>query len=412
MARFITAGILVAALATLACGEAEPESAHRFEVETVDGAEIATNRGGPRFAEPLFTLEEQLTLVQDLNNEESLLYEPSDFARAADGNYYVADSGNGRIAVFDPTGQYLRSIGREGQGPGEFSDSFELQAPFDVEIQAFDSDAQRTQRFAFDGTFIDSVAVLTEGRAESLVREPDGTLVFTRSESERDGDLYLQAAIIGVIPSDADGPIAEVTTDSMVTYVTSTLVTEEFAATVLMQVPFGGTPLAFRRGDGLVLVNGESGQVEWRTEDGALQRRSLIERPPLPVTESMRQANAEEYQAARERLAGLGNEYPEPPEPWYPEVSGWWNRGHLDDVGYLWLRDAAQATLAREGEETRYEILSPDGEYLGHVFLPTSDFRVQEGTILARDQDPVTEEARLRVFRLRPSAPGFTYPEP
>lgn len=44
-------------------------------------------------------------------------------------------------------------------------------------------------------------------------------------------------------------------------------------------------------------------------------------------------------------------------------------------------------------------------------FLLFTEFRVQDGTILARDEDPVTEEARLRVLRLRSNAPGFTYPE-
>ena len=407
---FVTTGLLVAALGTLACGEPEPGASHRFEVQTVDRVEIVTNRAGPRFAEPLFTLEEQLTLVQDLNNEESLLYRPSDFARGSDGNYYVADSGNGRIAVFDDDGRFLRAFGRDGQGPGEFGGRLELQAPFDVEIQVFDEDTERTQRFAFDGTFVESVAVPTEGHVESLVREPDGTRVFTRTVFERGDDLQLDSTIIGVMPPGADSSVAEVSTTSMPTYVSSRITTEEFTTLVWVQIPFGGYPLAFRYGDGLVLVNGDIGQVEWRAADGTLRRRALIERTPLRVTESMRQVFADKFRAARERDAEEGRQFPTMPKLWYPEVSGWWRTGLIDDAGYLWLQDSAQATLAGEGDETRYEILSPDGEYLGHMFLPFTDFRVQDGTILARDEDPVTEEARLRVFRLLPNAPGFTYP--
>jgi len=36
------------------------------------------------------------------------------------GNLYVLDNGNARIQVFGKDGSFLRSIGREGEGPGEF----------------------------------------------------------------------------------------------------------------------------------------------------------------------------------------------------------------------------------------------------------------------------------------------------
>jgi len=390
LTRSVMVGTLALAVGTLACGEAEPESTHRFEVETIDGVEVATTRGGPRFTEPLFTLEEQLTLVQEMSDEQSLLYRPRGFARGADGNYYVADSGNGRIAVFSDTGRFLRAIGREGQGPGEFSDSIVLQ-----------------QRFEFDGTFIGGVTLPTEGRLDSLLREPDGTLVLTRGEEGDSVDEFIHAStIIGVIPPGADAPVAEITTSSTAAWLMSTVQTEEFTATVMLQIPFSAEPGALRHGDGVVLVNGDIGEVEWRDVDGTLRRKASVERPPTPVTEPMREAVAESFRAARERDAEEGRQYPAPmPELWYPEESGWWRNGQIDDAGYFWLQDAAQASQTRDDDETRYEILSPAGELLGHVFLPFT------GTILAVDEDPETEEARLRVFRLRPNAPGFAYPE-
>ena len=114
VARLVTTGVLVAAMGTLACGDADPGVDHLFEIETVGGVEIVINRDGPRFNEQLFALDEQLTLVQDPGNEDSLLFRPRDFARGGDGNYYVADAGNGRIAVFSDAGEFLRGIGREG----------------------------------------------------------------------------------------------------------------------------------------------------------------------------------------------------------------------------------------------------------------------------------------------------------
>jgi sugar lactone lactonase YvrE len=36
------------------------------------------------------------------------------------GNIYILDAANSRIQKFGPDGNYLATIGRKGQGPGEF----------------------------------------------------------------------------------------------------------------------------------------------------------------------------------------------------------------------------------------------------------------------------------------------------
>jgi len=53
-------------------------------------------------------------------DEEDFLYMPSDIAKDSRGFIYIADSGNSRIQKYDSKGRLLKSIGREGQGPGEF----------------------------------------------------------------------------------------------------------------------------------------------------------------------------------------------------------------------------------------------------------------------------------------------------
>jgi len=45
---------------------------------------------------------------------------PISFDVGADGRVYVLDAGNGRVQVFDQSGEYLTQWGREGSGEGEF----------------------------------------------------------------------------------------------------------------------------------------------------------------------------------------------------------------------------------------------------------------------------------------------------
>lgn len=48
------------------------------------------------------------------------LIDPGDVAVGEDGMVYVADTDPAVIKVYDSTGAFLRTIGREGEGPGEF----------------------------------------------------------------------------------------------------------------------------------------------------------------------------------------------------------------------------------------------------------------------------------------------------
>lgn len=50
----------------------------------------------------------------------------SDVAIDAQGNLYALDSQLSTISVFDPDGKFLRTIGREGEGPGEFRRASQL----------------------------------------------------------------------------------------------------------------------------------------------------------------------------------------------------------------------------------------------------------------------------------------------
>jgi hypothetical protein len=79
-----------------------------------------------------------------------------------DNNLYVADSGWNKILVFSPSGVYLRSVGDAGQGPGEFMASPEISSlrishGLDGRFYVLDSANKRLSVFdrnlAIDGTY-------------------------------------------------------------------------------------------------------------------------------------------------------------------------------------------------------------------------------------------------------------------
>lgn len=117
-----TPGLLIVAFSVVSCAEA-PSSAAVWpgEVDTLnDGVIVVRNPEPDHWAPPSpWTLEEDLR-IGSFGSEG-----PEDFANIQDvavdgrGFLYVSHRMPAEIRVFDEEGQFVRRIGREGQGPGE-----------------------------------------------------------------------------------------------------------------------------------------------------------------------------------------------------------------------------------------------------------------------------------------------------
>lgn len=57
---------------------------------------------------------------QELEKEEIFLYKPQRISSDKSGHVYISCIGDHRILEFDAEGKFINSIGRAGQGPGEF----------------------------------------------------------------------------------------------------------------------------------------------------------------------------------------------------------------------------------------------------------------------------------------------------
>jgi len=90
------------------------------KIETEGGIKVIKNPAEPLYGEMKLELEEDLSIGNE-EDENYLFYRAGDIQVDTEGNIYVLDSGNHRLQVFDKDGKYLRTIGKRGQGPGEFN---------------------------------------------------------------------------------------------------------------------------------------------------------------------------------------------------------------------------------------------------------------------------------------------------
>ncbi len=87
--------------------------------------------------------------------EQDFFHKPSDIAIDPSlSRIYIADSGNHRVVVFDFQGKFLGTIGKEGQGPAEFTKPTGIFVLTDSHLAVADSNSNRIQIFDKTGTLI------------------------------------------------------------------------------------------------------------------------------------------------------------------------------------------------------------------------------------------------------------------
>ena len=88
--------------------------------------------------------------------EEIILYQPGSYIVDNNGNVYIGDRSDNIIKVFDSNGQFIRSFGRQGEGPGEFQTMGRMAILPDKRLLVMDWRNRRTSFFGLSGNFLNS----------------------------------------------------------------------------------------------------------------------------------------------------------------------------------------------------------------------------------------------------------------
>lgn len=103
-------------------------------------------------------LEPELVIGGDSSDPRSLFYRPSDVGVDADGRMYVLDAGNHRVQAFSREGNFVRSFGKRGQGPGEFTSGARLEV-VGGRVLVWDRGKDRLVGWDLDGNVIDEIVL-------------------------------------------------------------------------------------------------------------------------------------------------------------------------------------------------------------------------------------------------------------
>ncbi len=384
---------------------------HSFEIEEVDGISTAVTRGGPKYLDPLFSYEEVLTLQQSEDEAASLLYSPSVILMDEEGFFYIQDSGNYRIAVFNPDGHYSHSFGRQGEGPGEFQYLSLLSVRDDI-VTVHDSWLQRTSLFRTDGTLISSVSRQTTsgGRYIELYPGPDDTRI-TLSQVWEGGENEYRYEHLRVVTLNTDGDTLGLMESATVPFgyrfneqnIRSTAYVHFMARPQAVILP----------AEGILLTSGTETELCWYDLTGNLQRRIRIDMEREVVTPEERgriidrseERVAEAGSDIRRTLAKLQQKHMR-----IPDSKDFWSGLIVDDSGFIWLQKPGDAFGIQAEEGVTHRVLSPDGEYLGDSIWPAAEGWISRGNFLTYREDADTGEQQAVVYRIVPAVRGLRYP--
>ena len=112
---------MMASCVVFAAAVAEQKPVWKGTIAKEGDVIVVKNPREPMNRSPILTLREELKIGGSEAKGESALSRPYDIACDNEGNVYVLERSESVVKVFDKSGKYLRTIGRRGQGPGEFN---------------------------------------------------------------------------------------------------------------------------------------------------------------------------------------------------------------------------------------------------------------------------------------------------
>lgn len=131
-------------------------------IEEVDGVTVVKNPKEPTYSADVFSLEEELAIGEAEGREEYMFSSIRSMAVDDERRIYVLDRKEIHVKVFDQNGTYIRTIGKKGQGPGEFTTPLSVSITRQNEL-VVDDFRSRLVFFSLDGEFKKNLKVATIG---------------------------------------------------------------------------------------------------------------------------------------------------------------------------------------------------------------------------------------------------------
>jgi len=271
--------VWIAVLAgTVGCSiDSQPDAEWDGVVSDSAGVQIVQNFGAPLWTEEnRWTVSEVLKIGTVEGEPEYQFGDISGIGALSDGRIAVSDNIALHIRFFSPEGVYERTVGRQGSGPGEYAGELTVFVSSGDTLLVLDRFAQRANRIAPDGTWLDSFGTVPDdGFDRGWDAAPNGRIV-----SHRCCTTGIWSGPDFVVERDLAGRLLDT-----LAWLPSSQARPRINGQ-LGWVFYAGEPDIALCADGsLVTGRGDRYRLHWYDSAGNLERIVTLERPNVPFTE-------------------------------------------------------------------------------------------------------------------------------
>ena len=149
---FSTTLLMLLVIVTLSCSQNQSE--WKGTIEEKDGVIIVKNPREPLYEEGVLNIRSDLTIGENTEDEDYTFNLIVGIDIDESENIYVLDSISANVKVFNERGEFLKSFGKMGQGPGEMQRPNFLQITKEEEIVVGDPSIRRLIYFTLQGDFL------------------------------------------------------------------------------------------------------------------------------------------------------------------------------------------------------------------------------------------------------------------
>ena len=377
----------------IACDE--PAHDTTTVVRDSSGVTIIETTGSRRTAAPATILPEPLIVIGQTEGDlQYLLSRVVGALQLPNGNIVIANGATNELRLYDSTGIWMASLGRTGQGPGEYEYLRAIGRCHPGGFVGFDLHWQMNT-YGGDATF----------KEKTPLRAPDGMSPYNLACDDQGhvlilgwGRESLQGPIIGFFAT-RDRLVLSNGTGAVMANFGERLVSERIGTERGSRPHPAGRATVFALHDGVVYVgSGERFELELFDLNGQLH--TLLRGPPIPLqmTDSLKSAYSD-WAVSRipaDRQPAVRSEIAQ----WqWPETFPAFTSVVIDDGGVAWVR--AFNFDSRKPEV--WSLFDPRRGYLGDLALQEGQSLLQAGRhhllVLQRDSLDVESVMKLRIDR-------------
>ncbi len=396
--RIETRLLLLASIACApACGRADSTGTWRGTIETLPNqvVRVTNPREGLWTAQSHWQLQPELTLGSTEGAGADVFASISGLQVGADGHIYVLDRQADELRIFNGEGKHIRTVGRPGEGPGEYKAANGLLWLAPDTLVVVDQQGERYSMLTSAGDYVRAVPrrlgfygwVMAGGMERNRVYEVS---------SLGDTESNLRSMLLGTalrstgalatargaaVEGGAAVPL-ERASDTIFLAKPAAPIYESYSIRtarggMVLGVPFTGQPVWFLDGAGhLWHGHGSVPRIYRFSLGGDTLTEIRLDTEPFPVTA----AEIASYAASPmiKRFKELGGNF-DPDR--IPKTRPYFNDIIVGDDGFIWL------SVPAAGHNTVFNVLDADGRYLGRLQI--------EGTTREPYIHPVLRNDRL-----------------